>query len=93
MSKINHEEMQNGSEYLVLYSFYDKKSETFDTPFCCQTDLFAQRHYHMVTTKPGSLLCDFKEDFDLYRIGYFNTNDSSLIEHSTLLITGKKEIK
>ena len=57
---------------LMMYAYYDKKNKSYDTPFFTFNDLFAQRKYQMDTKQEGSILKEFKEDFELYRLGFFD---------------------
>lgn len=79
----------NNPHEIKMYSFYDKKSKKFDTPFFCQSDLFAGRHYKMVTEKQGSLMATFQEDFDVYRLGLIDLETGKYTLDYECIITGK----
>lgn len=55
-----------------IYSVYDEKADRWDTPFHSLNDIFAERHFIMLTQKKGSMLNTFKSDFILYRLGTFD---------------------
>lgn len=61
---------------LGVFSVYDNKSETFSQPMIC--DAHPDNHKEVAQRlfagmfKPGSMLYDFPEDYDLYYIGTFN---------------------
>lgn len=72
------------------YSFYDVKNEMYDTPFFANNDLFAKRHYYLVSAKIGSMMNTFCEDFKLVRIGKFIPKEGKLIETpATEIMNGK----
>lgn len=54
---------------LIVYSIYDKKSETYDTPFFAFSDIMAKRHFTMLVLKKGSVISTFKDSFILKRLG------------------------
>lgn len=83
-------EYENDPSIMAMYSFYDKRDKSYDTPFFCKNDLFAKRHFHMSIAKSGVLLHTFKEDFELHRIGYFNTSTSEFVPFESLVIEGKQ---
>lgn len=76
---------------LGCYAFYDKKSERFDTPFYCPSDLFAKRHYFMVVKEPKGIVGNFQEDFNLVRLGYINLHTGHSISDHQVLIEGAIE--
>ena len=89
---MNHAELQenfNKSEIVGMYAFYDTKSERYDTPFFCQNDLFAQRHYKMVTDRTDTMLNTFQTDFDLVRLGFVNVLDGSYTEAFGYVVSGQ----
>ena len=84
---------QNDSDSIGMYSFYDTKSDRYDTPFFCQNDLFAGRHYKMIVDKEGTMINKFKRDFDVHRIGFFHINTGTIDMHTDVIIEGKKLYK
>jgi hypothetical protein len=72
-----------------LYSFYDTLAKRYDTPFVCQSDLFAVRHYTMVTSKTDTMLGNFKEDFELHRIGSMNMATGHLVQDLKIIKKGE----
>lgn len=76
MNKLTSKETLNilaGQEHtLYMYSFYDKKAKRYDTPFFCQSDLFAKRHFSLVLDKPGTLMHKYADEFTLVRLGSFD---------------------
>lgn len=80
---------ENDSETIGMYAFYDLKSKRYDTPFFAQSDLFAGRHYKMVVEKPGTMINQFRDDFDLHRIGFYDLEDGTIVEFRECIITGK----
>lgn len=76
---------------LACYAFYDNKSNQYDTPFYCKMDLHARRHYQMVANDQKSIIHSFPEDFDLVRLGYFNSNTGKFKPVFDPIIIGKKK--
>jgi len=83
---------ENESYVLGMYSFFDIKGDRYDTPFFCANDLFAKRHYTIVTSEKGSMLNTFKNDFQLHRLGYFNLISGLLKQHPAEIIAGIENI-
>jgi hypothetical protein len=84
---------ENDSNCVGMYSFYDKKSKRYDTPFFCQSDMFAGRHYKMITGKEGTMLNTFKKDFNVVRLGFYNMKTGVYNECYDMIINGKNEVK
>jgi hypothetical protein len=82
---------ENDSHTVAMYSFFDQKSSTYDTPFFCQNDMFAGRHYVMATDKKGTMLNTFKKDFDLIRLGFFNHKTGEFTEYYEVIVSGKTQ--
>lgn len=76
---------------LLAFAFYDSKSGRYDTPFYCQSDIFAKRHYKMVANDPKSIVHNFQEDFNLVRLGYFNINTGEFTSNHETVVNGEKE--
>lgn len=78
---------------LLMCSFYDKKSERFDTPFFTQGELMARRHFIMSIQKEGSLMQSFKDDMELHKLGEFCYNTGEIMVNETsipeLILKGK----
>lgn len=78
---------ENDPNQLGMYSFYDMKSGKYDTPFWCQSNLSAKRHYTMVMEQE-SMIARFKEDFCLDRIGIFHLTTGDYDENYERIIAG-----
>ncbi len=74
-----------------MYAFYDTESQTYDTPFFCKSDLFAQRHYEMATSQKDSMLAKFKDNFEVHQICTFcmQTGETTPL-FNVLIKKGKK---
>ena len=59
-------------ETLLMYTFKDKTSARFDTPFFCFDQSFAEKKFIMACNEKDSMIGQFKDDFELYKIGEFN---------------------
>lgn len=82
-------ELENDSSKIGMYAFYDLKAKRFDTPFFCQNDMFAGRHYRMVVDSKDTMLNKFSDDFDVYRLGFIDYNTGLYIQKQELIIVGK----
>ena len=82
-------DLENNSNTIGMYSFYDKKAKRFDTPFYCAYDLFAGRHYKMLTYKEDTMLNTFKFDYDVHRLGFFDLESGTFLEKHEVIIQGK----
>lgn len=72
---------------IICYSVWDKKAKLFDTPFFAMSDLFARRHLIILVKNKNAMIELFLEDFDLFRIGSFNTDDGKFKAIEPKLIT------
>lgn len=81
--------LENDSDVIGIYSFYDLKAKRFDTPFFSQNNMFAMRHYKMTTEKEGTMLNRFKREFELHRIGYYHMDSGDIELYPELLLEGK----
>jgi hypothetical protein len=87
-----HIDYENHSFMLGVYSFYDTEANTYDIPFYCNNDLFANRHYKTVMQKESSMKL-FEEHYELHRLGYYNKKTSKFHEFKDVLIEGKIQKK
>lgn len=64
-----------------MYVLYDKISESYDTPWYARTDAEAMRNlkYHLDTPGTLDMLKSHPEDYDLYRLGIYNTETSGIL--------------
>ena len=76
---------------LGVYALFDKKAKQFDTPIFCRSDMFAGRHYVMVTDTPGTIPNKFKGDFDMYKLGTFKTATGEFDAEIEIIITGRED--
>lgn len=84
---------QNDSDVLGVYAFYDEEAGRHDTPFYCQNDIFAQRHYKMVVGKEGTMINQFSESFSVKRLGYFHLITGKFTLSESVIIDPKKFVK
>lgn len=90
MDEKQRQDYQNNPEFTTMYSFYDTKASSYGTPFFCHSDLFAGRHYKMVSEQEG-LIKSFKKDFEVHRLGYFNIKNATFVEDLEVIIEGKNQ--
>lgn len=55
-----------------MISFYDVKSERYDTPVFVTDEVMAKRHFMLSIQKKGSMLNTFKNDFEMHEIASFD---------------------
>lgn len=75
---------------VYLYSHYDKKGDRFDTPFFTANDMFAKRLFIMNIQDGKSIMSNFKEDFELFKVGKFNVITGELESCKEMIEEGKK---
>lgn len=77
---------------LGMYTYYDKQSDRYDTPFFAHNDVMAKRKFQMDIANPTSLLHQFKDEFELVKINEFDVLSGALTHdfNQTVLMTGKQ---
>lgn len=78
---------------IIAYAYFDKKSQKYDTPFYCMSDIFARRQFIMAINNNGSMLSTFKDDFQLYCVGKFNLETGVMDDSDRLVEEGKNIVK
>jgi hypothetical protein len=79
------QDMENDSLLIGMYAFYDTKAKKYDTPFFCQSDLFAKRHYTLVLDR-SEMIKEFQDDFEVHRIGFFDLETAHwMYEHGVVI--------
>lgn len=86
MDKINNSK-------IAMYTIYDKKGKRYDTPFFAFSDVHAKRQFIMMVEGTG-MIAQFKDDFELYKLLYFDIplGDIELLRKE-LIMTGTEYIK
>jgi len=82
------DELDEDLRWLSIYAIYDKKGESFDTPFFARNTLFAKRRYMLMAEENNSPLRMWPHDFELYKIARFNIKTSVVIEDNELVLEG-----
>lgn len=67
---------------LIIYTVFDKQSETFSVPFCANSDFTAFRN---TITQLLSIPREFWSDFSVYSIGSFSL-ETGVIEFPSNLV-------
>lgn len=82
-------------ETISLYSMYDKKSERFDTPFFSIDDVNAKRKFVMAIHDNKTLISQFKNDFQLHKLGTFNVLTGKLndLQDEVIVLEGNQIVK
>lgn len=75
-----------------MYSYYDKKSQRYDTPFFSFNHLFAERSFRILADKEGTMMSKFTHDFELYQIGVFD-NETGQFEYKKEFVIDGISIK
>lgn len=56
-----------------LYVYKDNKVNGWDVPFCSANDINAKRKMIMDGRNEATIISQFPEEFDLYKLGTFDT--------------------
>ena len=65
-------------ETLSLYSVRDSKADSFGVPFTAVNDNVASRMFEQLANDEASTIYNYPEDYNLYKIGSFNTTHGEL---------------
>lgn len=68
-----------------LYSIKDDLVG-FGVPFACDNDAVAMRYFHQAMVQPNSIYSLNKSQFNLYRVGTFDTESGSLIDNDSFYV-------
>lgn len=71
---------------LQAYSIYDKKAQSYGTPFFTTNDATAIRSVHRLCIDPQTMLSANPEDFQLVHIGSFSDVDAALADVSVRVV-------
>lgn len=76
------------SSVIKMYSVYDKKAGSYQTPFFQPSDGVATRAFQEAISDKNSLFSKYPDDFSLFFVASFNVLDGSLsfLEKPTLLV-------
>jgi hypothetical protein len=77
---------------IALYTIFDKKSMRYDTPFFAHGDIHAKRHFIMLIRDNTTMVSQFRTDFELYRVGFFEVVNGDLEVGSKDLIMSGNEV-
>ena len=75
---------------LTINAIFDKKSKRYDTPFFASSDLFAKRRYLIMANEEKSPLQMWKNDFELHKLGTFDTGNGKCTNKPEVLLTGEQ---
>lgn len=73
-----------------MFAYFDNQSELFDTPFFAINKIMAERQFRMVLQKEDSMICQFKDNFDLYCLGTFEKETGKFESDLKVIINGKQ---
>lgn len=77
-----------------MYAVYDVKAEVYDIPFFSRSDLMAKRKFIIdCEQRDNTVLANFKDDFELHKLGTFKPNTGEFFNISPIVVIGGKEIK
>lgn len=83
---------ENRFEQVGLYSVHDLKGKKYDVPFFAHDDLFAKRKFTLIIKEENTIVNEFKNDFNLVRLGSFNIVTGKLYENLEIILEGKQII-
>lgn len=79
---------------MIVFSVYDRKMNTYARPMYVDHLVQVTRSLKGVCDTPGSLLAQYPEDYDLYRLGHWDERTGEFIpEEKPVFILNCKEIK
>ena len=73
---------------MFCFSVFDKKSQSFATPFFCVNHEVAMRSFVDLCRDERTLVAQHPYDFDLYCLGEFNSETGAFTPSVSLLRTG-----
>lgn len=73
---------------MFCFSVFDKKSQSFATPFFCVNHEVAMRSFVDLCRDERTLVAQHPSDFDLYCLGEFNSETGAFTPSVSLLWTG-----
>ena len=75
---------------LLICTYYDKKSQSHDTPFFTLNKINAQRKFQMDIDHKDSIINKFKDDFELKLIGIFYIDTGEIDSQNETIATGNQ---
>lgn len=63
----------------IIFALYDRKSDTFHTPFFAAHEVTAKRHLYLMVNQEGGALKEFAEDYVLCQLGTFNPRTAQIV--------------
>lgn len=74
-----------------MFSVFDAKARVFSSPFLSTNEDTAIRDFKRAATDPQTDICRFPSDYDLYRLGTFNdeNSDFELITPPVFVVAAK----
>ena len=78
-----------------IFSIWDRKAETYNTPFVMTNEAVAIRQFKSLINNPDTMPGKYPDDYILFRIGYFDSESGiiSKIDKPDLLCEGVKLTK
>lgn len=75
-----------------VYAVYDHKSKLFDIPFFARGDVMAARRFIMDVKRVDAqnMLRTFKDEFEVWRLGYFDQIEGKFREDKLIIHQGKE---
>lgn len=75
-------------ENIGIYAIRDRKAEKFDVPFFAANDLFAERKFTLMVKDKGSIVNQWKNEFELKRLGWLNVMTGEIQVDNHIVIEG-----
>lgn len=66
---------------MKIYTIYDEKAQSYNTPFTALNDQLAIRIFQDASNDPQTTVYHHKEDFTLYGIGTYNQDTAELVPY------------
>lgn len=77
------------SKTLKMYAVYDSKVQSFDRPFFMRSRGEALRSWQQISNDTQSGVCSHPEDYSLFELGTWDTDQARLTHHVTPLCLGR----
>lgn len=66
---------------LYMFSIYDSKSDTFQTPFFAQSNGTGVRMFHKLANDSDTIVGQYPSDFTLFEIGQFDDTNGTVMPY------------
>lgn len=76
----------------VICAVYDSAAAQYEDPFVARTTGEALRAFDEICTAPNSRVNRYADDYSLFRIGSYETDDGMIIPETPVRLVGAHEV-